>query len=437
MISLFSGALGLDLGLEKAGFKLKAVVECNNLAIQTIKDNRKRLKSKKLVVIDKALSLQNVDNICKDILRRTRFKKTRPYLLAGAPPCQPFSTAGKRISMKDSRSCGFEIFLRAVKILRPKFFVIENVKGILSAAKKHRPLAERGPGFPQLKPSEEHGSAFIELLDNMNQVCLELGYCISWGVVNCADYGCPQVRERVLFIGSLDGHFVWPKRTHCRDGKNGLRKWIILKHAFKGLKDRNPEYKSLNPTIVNYLKLIPEGGNWRDLPDKIKEDALGSAFHSWGGRSGFLRRLSWKKPAPTITNNPKTKATMLCHPKEIRPLSVKECARIQQFPDNWCFSGSVSQQYLQIGNATPVTLGKAIGHTIIQISKKRKKETYQKQLLCADPELLQRIINRPKTMLNPRRMRKNKNTKKATEWLNGTKNRKEFKKYKSMELATV
>ena len=436
LISFFSGALGLDLGLEKAGFGLKAAVECNQFAVQTIRNNSKLLNGKKFVIIDKTLSLKNVEEICKEILKRTRLKKTPPYLLAGAPPCQPFSTAGKRASMQDSRSCGFEIFLQAVNILRPKFFVIENVKGILSAAKKHRPLAERGPGFTKLKPSEEHGSVLRELLDNINNLCQRVGYCFSWGVVNSADYGCPQVRERVVFIGSLDGHFVWPKPTHSKDGNGKKKKWVTLRNAFKGLKEQHPSYSTFNLEVSEYLEIIPEGGNWRDLPESLKANAIGSAYDSWGGRSGFLRRLSRDKPSPTITNNPKTKATMLCHPIETRPLSVRESARIQQFPDNWAFSGSLSQQYMQIGNATPVALGEAIGRAIIAADNKNN-ETHKEQLYCADPDLLRRIIERPKTMLNPRRMRKNKNTKKATEWLNGTRNRKEFKKYKSIALVSI
>ena len=433
LISFFSGALGLDLGLEKAGFILKAAVECNQIAVQTIRNNTKLLKGKKFVIIDKTLSPKNVNEICNDILKRTRLKKTSPYLLAGAPPCQPFSTAGKRASMQDSRSCGFEIFLQAVNILRPKFFVIENVKGILSAAKRHRPLAERGPGFPQLKPSEEHGSAFQKILNDLEKLCKDLGYCVSWGVLNAADYGGPQIRERVVFIGSLDGYFVWPKPTHSQNGK---KKWVTLKTGLKGLKEKQPKYLEFNSMVCNYLKLIPEGSNWRSLPKKLRSKAIGRAYKSWGGRSGFLRRLSWRKPAPTITNNPKTKATMLCHPTEIRPLSVRECARKQQFPDDWSFSGSTAAQYRQIGNATPLAIGYAIGIAIRNAAKKRGKEPYRHKLYCADPQLLERIIRRPKTVLNPLRMRKNKSTEQATKWLNGSANKRTFfKRYQAISVA--
>ena len=432
LISFFSGALGLDLGLEKAGFALKAVVECNRLALETIENNTDYLNGNRQVVIDQALTLDNVAAICKSILDKTRLKKNPPFLLAGAPPCQPFSTAGKRASMRDVRSNGFEVFFKAVGILKPKFFVIENVKGILSAAKSHRPLAERGAGFPPLDPDEEHGSAFKEILDGLSKLSRKHGYCVSWGVVNSADFGCPQVRDRILFIGSLDGHFVWPEPTHSKERKKGLKKWVTFKKGLKGLNDSEPLYANFSSSVSKYLKLIPAGGNWRSLPEKKREDALGGAFNSWGGRSGFLRRLSWDRPAPTITSSPKSKATMLCHPEEVRPLTVRECARIQQFPDTWDFAGSLSQQYLQIGNATPVSLGTAIGEAIIKVSRKRKKGIYSKQLLCADPELLQRIIKRPKTMLNPTRMRKVKDLQKNCEWLNSnTRYRDEFQKYKA------
>jgi DNA (cytosine-5)-methyltransferase 1 len=355
--------------------------------------------------------------------------------VAGAPPCQPFSTAGKRASFEDGRSCGFKIFFKAIRILQPRFFVIENVKGILSAAKKHRPLARRGPGFPQLTPDEEHGSAFKEILNGLAKICEELGYCVSWGIVNAADYGCFQLRERIVFIGSLDGHFVWPERTHSKDGE---MKWITLKDGLKGLKDPKPLYRRFNNKICNYLRLIPEGSNWRALPKHMQPEAIGGAFNSWGGRSGFLRRLSWDRPSPTITNNPKTKATMLCHPAKVRPLSVRECARIQQFPDNWTFSGSTSAQYRQIGNATPVGLGEAIGLAIKKTESKRKMGLHKGQLYCADPGLLARIIRRPKTMLNPPKMRKVKDPQKARAWLNGSANKRtDFKKYMAISAAVM
>jgi DNA (cytosine-5)-methyltransferase 1 len=436
VISFFSGALGLDLGLEKAGFVLRAAVECDQFAIQTIKENQRNLRTKKLVLIDKRVSLKNVDVICEETLKKTRLKKSGRYVLAGAPPCQPFSTAGKRASLKDSRSCGFAIFLKAIRILRPKCFLIENVKGILSAAKKHRPLAKRGPGFPPLTPEEEQGSWFKDLLDDLNELCDDIGYCVSWGLINSADYGAPQVRERVIFIGSLDGHFIWPEPTHSKDKNNGTKKWTTLRTGLKGLKDKEPAYKEFNEETSNYLKLVPEGSNWRALPKNLQPEAIGAAFKSWGGRSGFLRRLSWANPAPTITNNPKTKATMLCHPTKTRPLTVRECARIQQFPDGWIFSGSVAAQYKQVGNATPLALGHAIGIAIMNTAKKRGKGPHRHRLYCADPQLLERIIRRPKTVLNPPTMRKNKSTEQATKWLNRTANKRTFfKRYQAISLA--
>jgi len=435
VVSLFSGALGLDIGLEKAGFALRAAVECDQFAVQTIRENQGHLGTKNLVLIDKALSMNNVSDICDNILKKTGLNKSEVDILAGAPPCQPFSTAGKRASLKDSRSSGFAILLQAVRILRPKFFIMENVRGILSAAKKHRPLSLRGPGFPQLTPDEEHGSAFIELLDNIEKLCKEIGYCVSWGLVNSADYGAPQVRERVIFIGSLDGYFVWSEPTHSKSGNNGTKKWATLKGGLKDLKDKEPSYKEFNEKISNYFKLIPEGSNWRALPKNLQPKAIGAAFKSWGGRSGFLRRLSWEKPAPTITNNPKTKATMLCHPTEIRPLSVRECARLQQFPDYWNFSGSIAAQYRQVGNATPLAIGYAIGIAIRKAAKKRGKGPYQHKLYCADPQLLEKIIKRPKTMLNPPRMRKNKSTEQAKKWLNGSANKRTFfKRYQAISV---
>lgn len=428
MVSLFSGALGLDIGLKKSGFELCSVVECDSIAVKTAKENLERLNST-ATVIEQKMDLDNIDSICKNILKDNNLKKGEVHILAGAPPCQPFSTAGKRQSIMDARGDGFSVFFQAVRSIRPKYFVIENVKGILSAAIKHRPLSKRGSGFPSLKPEEEHGSAFIKILDDLNLISGELGYCISWGILNSANFGSPQSRERLIVIGSIDGQFVWPEETHSKNAENGKKEWVTLRTALSTLKETEPLYRNFNESVSSYLDQIPEGGNWRNLPEKLHENALGGAFHSWGGRSGFLRRLSWNKPSPTITQSPASKATMLCHPVETRPLSVRECARIQQFPDEWVFSGGISVQYKQIGNATPIALAEAIGSEIKKADR-RKKGLHNKKMYCADPELLRKIISRPKTMLNPPEHRKVSDPEKTKAWLKQSMSgRKEFRKY--------
>jgi DNA (cytosine-5)-methyltransferase 1 len=434
IVSLFSGALGLDLGLEKAGFELKAAVECDETAVKTIQFNLRRLCSEKPLILQKALTTKNVSNICKKILRDQKLKEIT--VLAGAPPCQPFSTAGKRHSVRDYRGNGFEIILKAVRCLRPRFFVIENVKGVLSAAQKHRPLSQRGPGFPALSKKEQHGSAFTHLLKALEKLAKELGYCISWGVLNAADFGVPQCRERLIIIGSRDGWFIWPKATHSKFDVNGSR-WRTVQNALHNLEVENDSFLEFNEKIKKYLRLIPPGKNWRSLPKGLQFGAIGSAYKSWGGRSGFLRRLSWKHPAPTITSSPLAKATMLAHPTRLRPLTVRECARLQQFPDDWKFSGTIGAQYRQIGNATPVGLGMGVGNAIVRASRKRSPKRYRGKLYCADKALLQRIIERPKTMLNPPRMRKIKNPKSAKKWLAKSKisNRSDFERFNVLRIS--
>ncbi len=417
VVSLFSGALGLDIGLENAGFNLRSIVECNDLAVQTARANLKRQK-KDVCIIEERMDLDNIDRICQSILDDANLKMGEVDILAGAPPCQPFSTAGKRQSIMDARGDGFAVFLKAVRFFKPKYFVIENVKGILSAAKKHRPLAQRGPGFLPLQPEEEHGSAFMGILDSIEDLCNELDYCVSWGVLNSADCGSPQSRERLIIIGSIDGQFVWPTATHSVSGEDGKKAWATLREAFAGMNDEEPAYRDFSDSVSSYLQHVPPGGNWRSLPESMHADAIGGAHKSWGGRSGFLRRLSWNKPAPTVTQSPAAKATMLCHPKDTRPLSVRECARIQQFPDDWVFSGGMTEQYKQIGNATPVALAEAIGQAISKAGRKRKKGAHAKSLFCADPALLERIVKRPTTTLNPPKMRLEKDPEKAKLWLN-------------------
>lgn len=411
IISLFSGALGLDLGLEDAGLKIAVAVEKNLTAVETIKLNRKA----KLPVIDDPIE----DVSAADILKKAGLKKREAFVLTGGPCCQTFSTAGKRKSLSDaSRGLLFRDFKRIVAETQPRFFVMENVKGMLSAAVRHRPLNEREPGFPPLAKDEVYGSALKVICDELS----ELNYYIIFALVNCADYGVPQKRHRVIFIGSRDGEeIIIPAPTHSNS--NGKQPWQTLRVSIGKLRQGRPRFVPFSKDQIKFLKLLHPGQNWRDLPAHLQEQALGAAYVSWGGRSGFSRRLAWDKPAPTLTTDPCGRATMLCHPTKLRPLSVREYARLQQFPDDWQFAGSAGQKYVQIGNAVPTGLGRAIGKMLVSVasgtdSGSRSKHWKRRgQVVCADPILATRLKNRAKTKLNPPRMRKNKDRNAARRWL--------------------
>ena len=420
IISLFSGALGLDLGLEQAGFQTRVAVECNKFAADTIRKNRPDIP-----VIEKKIE----DVTTEEILETAGLKPGEPVIVSGGPSCQSFSTVGQRGSLADPRGMLFQQFLRVIRETRPRFFVMENVKGIFSAAIKHRPLKERGPGFPPLALEEELGSGFVEILKELHTIA----YYTIFDLLNTANYGVPQLRERVVFIGSRHGEPVTiPEPTHAPDPVNGLSRWLTLKEGLEGLEDKNPLYRNFNASKRQFLQMISEGGNWRNLPPELQEEAIGGAYKSWGGRGGFLRRLSWSQPSPTLTTNPDGKATMLCHPTECRPLSVKEYARLQQFPDWWEFSGSLSQQYIQIGNAVPIGLGKTIGQAIQTLIQSQQQETIRRTGVYTNEDLLKRLVNRPRTMLNPPNMWKIEDRAGAREWMNGrNRNRTEILEYVS------
>ena len=417
VISLFSGALGLDLGLEKAGFKVRVAVENDKHAANTIRLNRPDIK---LVERD----IEKVKS--KELLKITGLKVGEVTLVSGGPSCQTFSTAGRRNSLSDPRGKLIHHFIRIVKETQPRFFVMENVRGLLSAARVHRPLRKRGHGFPVLDKREELGSAFAFILRELKKT----GYYIVFDVLNTADFGTPQTRHRVVIIGSRDGEPIQiPNPTHSLQPIGNLEQWVTLKEALKGLEDKKPQFIPFSPKLKKYLKLIPEGGNWRDLPKRMQKGAMGKAYDSWGGRVGFFRRLNWDSPSPALTTHPVSKATLLCHPTKLRPLSVKEYSRIQQFPDSWEISGGISKQYTQVGNAVPVGLGYAIGKSIRKAIASKTSQVLN-GIVCENKILLERLSNRPRTMVNPARMRKVKSAKLTSEWINHRKNHKHpFLKY--------
>jgi DNA (cytosine-5)-methyltransferase 1 len=363
-LSLFAGAFGLDLGIENAGFHTISVVEKDRDATKTIALNRPHLHESAVPREIEKVSTQDLLAEGGRVLKLgSALCPGEVDLVTGGPPCQPFSTAGKRGSVMDPRGSLFMEFIRIVKEVKPRFFLMENVRGLLSAPIRHRAINQRGKNYPPLEPDEMSGAALRVVLTEMK----ELKYTVVYNILEAADYGVPQNRARVIFIGSRDGETAtFPLPKYCQNGKN-LPKWRTLRDALTGLVDPELEFIPYSESRLKYLKLLKEGQNWRDLPEELIKEAMGGAYNSGGGKVGFYRRLSWDKPSPTVTTSPQQKATDMCHPVELRPLSVRECAKIQTFPDDWIFSGSVSSKYKQIGNAVPVLLAQEIGSYLFDL----------------------------------------------------------------------
>lgn len=348
-ISLFSGAMGLDLGIEKAGFKICVCVEMDKNAVATIRQNSNT------PVIDRDICTVSTD----EILSAAGLSKKDVTLVVGGPPCQAFSTAGRQRGLSDFRGHVILQYLRVISDIKPKYFVLENVRGLLSAKLNHVP--DEYSDYEQIK--DKKGSVLTFLTDQFKK----LGYSISYALLNAANYGVPEKRERVIIIGHLGDRVPIPNPTHSESGSFGTKKWVTLKDALKGLgPEETMHFIPLRPKTVPYMLLLKEGQNWKDLPDETAREAMGKAYLLGGGKTGFLRRLSFDEPAPTLVTSPTMPATLLCHPTELRPLSIEEYARIQQFPDNWKFDGNIETIYKQIGNAVPVGLGHAVGAQIMR-----------------------------------------------------------------------
>lgn len=319
------------------------------------------------------------------------------FILAGGPPCQAFSTAGLRQGINGSGAVVHNYF-EMLEHLRPRFFVFENVRGLLSAALAHRPLNERASAKEvPLDPDQALGSVMAKLI---LPTFKRLGYEVVFGILNSADYGSAQVRHRVVILGSRDKEFgstVFRKQTsrsmmsldlvpptHHKTARYGsMHAWRTLRDAIAQDKFSFPELKdsyTYSEKRAAVFANVPEGKNWKflkasaDFGIPYLEEWMGkAALASGGGKEGYYRRLAWNKPAPTLTAQPQQLASSLCHPSETRPLSIPEYAAIQDFPDEFVFIGSKSSKYRQIGNAVPVTLGRAIGGALLGIAAETDK----------------------------------------------------------------
>lgn len=352
VISLFSGAMGLDIGLAKAGLNVVIGQDFDASCVKTMRANGHKVLEGDIREIEP-----------QQLLSLTGLHIGEPFLICGGPPCQPFSTAGKRLGINDPRGSLFMDFIRMIDYIRPRFFVMENVKGIMSAPLKHVPLAERD----EKDPEQRLGTVLDVILSEFNK----LGYKTVYGVLDAVNYGVPQFRERFVLIGSRDNEDIFlPIPTHFQMHQNQEYQWQSVRSVIEDLEFDSGECATLSDERLKFLKMVPQGGNWRDLPEDIIPIAMGGAYTSGGGKVGFYRRLSYDQPSPTVVTSPVQKATMMCHPTQNRPLSVKEYARIQQFPDNWIFTGTTAAKYRQIGNAVPVGLAEAIGNAVIAVADK-------------------------------------------------------------------
>lgn len=316
IIELFSGSGGLALGLENAGLLSELLVEIDNDSCGTLRTNRPHW------------------NILKDDIKNVTFKeyKDKVDVVAGGFPCQAFSYAGNGLGFKDTRGTLFFEFARCLQEVRPKIAIGENVKGLL----KH-----------------DQGRTLKTMLNTLD----EIGYRPYFHVLRAQFFDVPQKRERLVIIGiRKDLNIIpnLPKEKNyilsIRDALEGCPKSVFIPYS---------------PRKSKFLKLVPPGGYWKDLPLEMQKEYMGVSFHRSGGKTGMARRLSWNEPSLTLTCSPSQKHTERCHPEETRPLSTREYARIQTFPDEWFFAGSTSSIYRQIGNAVPVNLAYHIGRAVI------------------------------------------------------------------------
>ncbi len=325
VIELFAGAGGLAIGLEQAGLNCLALNEIDHWATETLRANRPKW------------------NVIEDDIKSVNFKdyKNKVDVVTGGFPCQAFSYAGNKLGFKDARGTLFYEFARVVDEVKPSICVGENVRGLLS---------------------HDNGRT----LKGMRSILDELGYrVIEPKLLKAIFYRVPQKRERLLIVGvrkdiALDFEYPKPYKK-IYNLKDALKKGeLFSSNVSKSGGTKYPKRKK------EVLDLVPPGGYWRDLPLDIQKEYMMKSFYLGGGKTGMARRMSWKEPSLTLTCSPAQKQTERCHPDETRPFTVNEYARIQTFPDEWNFAGSINQQYKQIGNAVPVNLAKEIGYSIVR-----------------------------------------------------------------------
>jgi DNA (cytosine-5)-methyltransferase 1 len=357
-IDLFSGAGGMSLGAEWAGVNVKLALELDPSAFRTYARNH-----------PKCLTLRADAQSVFDIRWSTDPAET---VLFGGPPCQGFSTSNQRTRTKDNdKNWLYQAFISLVRSVRPAWVVFENVRGIL----------------------ETEGGMFAT---EVEQDLGKLGYRTSSGLLNAAGFGVPQIRSR-FFIIARHGKAAPPLPK-----PKSVRRVVNVSDALHDLPDleigastsvlpyvrpaESAYAKKLRgeleicsghlvstnaPYVIDRYSSIPQGGNWEDIPEHLMSNyADRTRCHT-----GIYRRLSLDAPSVVIGNFRKN---MLIHPTANRGLSVREAARLQSFPDNFVFEGSIGFQQQQVGNAVPPLLAQAVFETVVAAHRADRKGSRSK-----------------------------------------------------------
>lgn len=319
-IEVCAGAGGLSKGFIDLGFHPILLNDTDKYCIETLKLNHPNIQLYKGSMVDIDLD---------------KYKGKDVDVLMGGVPCQSFSQAGKRKGIADDRGQLIIHFIKMIDTINPKIFIIENVQGLLTHKK---------------------GETLKYIIDEINKLDK---YHIEYKLLNANDYSVPQNRKRLIIVGvrnNLNKTFSFPKPHEYKP---------ILKDALVDCPvSPGALYKK---NVYDIMKLVPEGGCWIDIPVDLQKSYMGNSYNSGGGKRGILKRLDMNKPCLTLLTTPSQKQTERCHPNETRPLQTLEYARIQTFPDNYIFSGSINQIYKQIGNAVPVNLSKAIAREVLNV----------------------------------------------------------------------
>lgn len=350
-IDLFCGAGGLSTGLKKSGFRLCLGVDIDEKALKTYKCNLKRTKVLK----------EDIKKVTGEkITELTGINRRDNFLLAGCPPCQGFSSLGKRDANDEKNELVYE-YIRIINELEPSFILMENVPGMSTGVGK-------------------------EIFKNVVKE-LEENYHVEYATLNAADFGVPQIRKRLVLHGIRNDVYdnlgldkekqkILPKSTHSKEKKKGYRKWVTVRKAIFDLPIlgagesyddgiiKNHKARSLSETNIERLQEIRlHGGNREMISEELQLECHKKENVSYTDTYGIIDP---DKPAPTITSG----CTIIskgryCHPTQNRGLSIREAARLQSFDDKFEFQGNMGDMSLQIGNAVPPKLAQASGKVII------------------------------------------------------------------------